>query len=83
MPGPISQSNPGSADRMPYVPSHNYPNGQPKICPCGHHEGYHDDRGECLHSKQFDKCGCPGLPDDCFTSDEEFNASAPPFVSGA
>jgi hypothetical protein len=63
MPGPVSDSFKGPPDGGPYIPSWHYPNG-PKMCPCGHHEGYHDDEGVCLHT---DECGCTGLPDDCFT----------------
>lgn len=68
MPGPVSDSFRGPPEDGPYVPSWNYRNG-PKMCPCGHHEGYHNDKRECrlAHS-----CRCAGLPDDCFTSDEEF-----------
>lgn len=62
-PGPISDSNPGPADDSPYVPSWCYPNG-PRMCPCGHHEGYHNDAGECL---LHGKCKCEGLPADAFT----------------
>lgn len=47
----------------PYVPSWNYPNG-PKMCPCGHHEGYHDDAGACALARW---CGCAGLPATCVT----------------
>jgi len=73
MPGPVSDNNPGTADHMPYVPSYCYPNGKPKMCPCGHHEGYHNDKGECLHAHHFSKCGCTGLPAECLTTDEEFS----------
>ena len=78
MPGPISDSNPGRNDDSPYVPSWNYPKGEPKVCPCGHHEGYHNDKGSCLHSAQ---CGCEGLPSDCFTTDKEFCAQPTPTPS--
>jgi hypothetical protein len=63
MPGDISKSNPGPPEESPYVPSWCYPNG-PKMCPCGHHEGYHNDKGECLLKH---KCNCAGLPDNCRT----------------
>lgn len=63
MPGPISDSNPGPPDLGPYAPDWCYPNG-PKMCPCGHHEGYHDDDGECMHRVD---CGCQGLPPECLT----------------
>lgn len=70
MPGPISESFKGTQDHAPYVPAHIYKNG-PKMCPCGHHEGYHDDHGRCLHAVHFTKCGCTGLPADCLTPMED------------
>jgi hypothetical protein len=66
-PGPISQSNPGSSDDAPYVPSWCYSKG-PRMCPCGHHEGFHNDAGECVRSYE---CGCFGLPDSCLTPTED------------
>lgn len=63
MPGPISESFKGRSDGTPYVPSWCYKNG-PRECPCGHHEGYHNDGGECLHRA---RCGCAGLPAHCLT----------------
>lgn len=71
MPGEISITSKGPNPRSPYVPEWCYPNNSPKICPCGHHEGYHNDNGECL---LMGECGCKGLPADCFTSSDEFNA---------
>lgn len=56
MPGPISDTTSGPSDQTPYVPSWCFENG-PKMCKCGHHEGYHSDAGECLHAKS---CGCAG-----------------------
>ena len=67
MPGEISRSSVGPADDTPYVPSWCYPKG-PRPCPCGHHEGFHDDLGECLLTND---CHCPGLPAVCRTPDEE------------
>lgn len=67
MPGPVSDSNPGPRDDQPYVPSYLYKNG-PKMCPCGHHEGYHNDNGHCLLARQ---CKCPGLPPNCETPMDE------------
>jgi hypothetical protein len=64
MPGPVSQSHRGTPDDAPYVPSWCYPNSAPKECPCGHHEGYHADNGECLHRAT---CGCNGIPAECVT----------------
>lgn len=75
MPGPVSDSNKGMPDHAPYVPAHCYPNNAPKMCTCGHHEGYHNDRGECLHTHGQNgqpACGCTGIPDSCKTSDQEF-----------
>lgn len=63
MPGDISRSNPGPSGDSPYVPSWCYENG-PKMCPCGHHEGYHGDDGACLKASE---CGCSGLPSECYT----------------
>lgn len=64
MPGPVSQSSTGPSDTSPYVPSWCYPQG-PRMCPCGHHEGYHNDAGACLLTLY--RCGCSGLPADCRT----------------
>jgi len=67
MPGPISDSHKGTPDDAPYVPGFAYPKG-PRMCPCGHHEGYHDSKGACLHVR---KCQCKGLPPECLTPDYE------------
>ena len=64
MPGEISRSNPGPSDDSPYAPGWCYPDG-PKMCPCGHHEGYHNDEGKCLLAI---RCKCAGLPSECRTS---------------
>lgn len=69
MPGPVSDSYQGPPDDAPYVPHWCYPNNAPKVCPCGHHEGYHGDDGACLLRQQ---CKCSGIPDSCVTTDEEF-----------
>ncbi len=69
MPGPVSDSSNGPSDDTPYVPSWLYPKG-PRICPCGHHEGYHNDAGHCLLAGQ---CCCAGLPADCLTPDEDMS----------
>ena len=62
MPGDISQPHPGPGDDSPYVPSWCYKDqGGPKQCECGHHEGYHNDKDECLHAHHFTKCGCTGF----------------------
>lgn len=63
MPGPVSNSHKGTPEHAPYVPSWCYESG-PKMCPCGHHEGYHNDAGECLHASS---CGCTGLPAESLT----------------
>lgn len=70
MPGPISQSNPGPRDTDPYVPAWCYPKG-PRMCPCGHHEGYHADDGRCTLERWMATCTCSGLPADCLTPREE------------
>lgn len=67
MPGPISQSHEGPGDDSPYVPSWCYRSG-PKMCPCGHHEGFHADNGACLRAGI---CGCGGLPATARTPLEE------------
>lgn len=63
MPGSVSESHKGPSDESPYVPDWCYENG-PRQCPCGHHEGYHNDAGECLLRHQ---CKCSGLPENCLT----------------
>lgn len=63
MPGPVSDSYNGPQDGAPYVPDWCYENGA-KLCPCGHHEGYHNDDGECVRAHE---CGCKGIPKDCVT----------------
>lgn len=72
MPGEISRAHKGPGNRSPYVPEWCYPNSNPKMCPCGHHEGYHNDAGICLLRRE---CNCQGLPDDCYTTSDEFNSS--------
>jgi len=67
MPGPVSNSSNGPADDTPYVPSYLYRNG-PKMCPCGHHEGYHGGDGRCLREAE---CGCAVIPPECVTSIDE------------
>jgi hypothetical protein len=67
MPGPVSDSYQGLPDDGPYVPGWCYKSG-PKMCPCGHHEGYHNSDGACLLAY---RCGCTGLPSDCCTPMEE------------
>lgn len=64
---PVSSSSKGPPDTGPYVPEWCYPNG-PQVCPCGHHEGYHGDSGQC---SQRSRCGCPGIPPECVTPDDE------------
>lgn len=61
MPGPVSDSYRGPPEDGPYVPAWCYPNNQPRVCRCGHHEGFHNDAGECLHAHDFSKCGCTGF----------------------
>lgn len=66
-PGPVSDSYKGPSDDSPYVPSWCYPRGA-KMCPCGHHEGYHNDKGKCLLAHA---CACAGLPAECQSTNEE------------
>lgn len=68
MPGPISDSHKGTPADAPYVPSWCYPKG-PRMCPCGHHEGYHNSAGRCLLEGK--SCGCTGLPAECLTPIED------------
>jgi hypothetical protein len=67
MPGPVSDSSKGPRDDTPYVPSWCYPKG-PRMCPCGHHEGYHNDDGACLLAS---RCGCIEIPPECVTPIED------------
>jgi hypothetical protein len=48
MPGPISESYKGPGASAPYVPSWCFDPPGPRMCKCGHHEGYHNDAGVCL-----------------------------------
>ena len=68
MPGPVSDSSKGPRDDAPYVPSWCYPKG-PRMCPCGHHEGYHGGKDFCCLNAAT--CGCKGLPLECRTPDDE------------
>jgi len=63
----VSESHKGTPDDAPYVPSWCYKSG-PRMCPCGHHEGYHNDAGECLRTHE---CRCVGLPPDKLTPIDE------------
>jgi hypothetical protein len=63
MPGPVSQSHKGPGADAPYIPSWCYKNG-PRMCPCGHQEGFHNDKGQCLQTRA---CKCTGLPPECLT----------------
>lgn len=74
MPGPVSDSYKGPPDDGPYVPSWCYPNNAPKMCPCGHHEGFHNDAGQCVNGR---KCGCAGLPAGSHTTNAEFYGEEP------
>lgn len=67
MPGPISDSSKGPHSDTPYVPAYCYSKG-PKMCPCGHHEGYHNDAGRCLLVR---RCRCAGIPPECVTPMED------------
>jgi hypothetical protein len=63
----------GPSERSPYVPHWCYPRG-PKMCPCGHHEGYHNDAGRCVLVLE---CKCAGLPLICRSTDEECMEARP------
>lgn len=67
----VSRSSTGPGENTPYVPSWCYPKG-PKICKCGHHEGYHGDAG-CLLAQD---CRCPGMPESEKTPIEEMYEEA-------
>jgi hypothetical protein len=58
MPGPVSESYKGPSDNCPYVPDWCYDPPGPRMCECGHHEGFHNDAGSCLRHRQ---CGCSGF----------------------
>lgn len=58
MPGPVSEQSNGPGDNTPYVPSWCYDAPGPRMCTCGHHEGYHADDGHC---NQAHACKCLGL----------------------
>lgn len=55
MPGEISRSSPGPNDNCPYIPDWCYENNNPPMCSCGHHRGFHDEKGTCLLIR---KCKC-------------------------
>lgn len=74
MPGPVSDSSKGPPDDGPYVPSWCYPNNAPRMCPCGHHEGYHNDKGACLNAA---RCKCTGLTAEAKHTDIEFYGFEP------
>jgi len=58
MPGEASRSGLGPSDDSPYVPPWCYDAPGPKMCKCGDHEGFHNDKGQCL---KVSKCGCLGF----------------------
>jgi hypothetical protein len=58
MPGPVSDSSAGPSDDAPYVPSWCYTNG-PRMCPCGHHEGYHSDGENACSAHAAAVRACP------------------------
>ena len=57
-----SQSSKGPSDSTPYVPSWCYDPPGPRMCKCGHHEGYHGDDGHC-NQQRYGTCTCPGFAD--------------------
>lgn len=54
--------DPGHPD-APWVAEDCYPEG-PRLCPCGHHEGFHAHSGACRWAAI---CGCIGLPVESYT----------------
>lgn len=67
MPGPVSQSYKGPSTVSPYVPSWCFEPPGPRMCVCGHHEGYHGDDGHCVVARYGlgpSRCDCTGA---CFT----------------
>jgi hypothetical protein len=54
MPGPTSDSSKGPGADTPFVPSWCYPNNDPPMCACGHHDGWHGNTG-CI--KRGCHCG--------------------------
>lgn len=60
MPGPVSESSKGPSDSSPYVPSWCFEPPGPRMCICGHHEGYHGDDGHC-NQQLYGTCKCTGL----------------------
>jgi hypothetical protein len=58
MPGPVSESSKGPDPETPYVPSWCYDPPGPRLCACGHHEGFHNDAGQCLQARI---CKCKGF----------------------
>ena len=63
MPSPqqISTTPTDASDEAPFVPSWCYAKG-PRMCPCGHHEGYHADEGWCLLITRSAVRARPGEP---------------------
>jgi len=59
---PPRRLDPGHPD-APVVAEDCYPDG-PRLCPCGHHEGFHHSDGICRWTKE---CRCTGLPVECYT----------------
>jgi hypothetical protein len=57
MPGSVSDQSKGPSDSSPYVPSWCYDPPGPRMCKCGHREGYHNDEMQC---NQRHKCECEG-----------------------
>jgi len=61
MPGPVSDSYQGPPEDGPYV-RHVYATA--RRVSCGHHEGYHNDAGQCMQPLA---AAVRELPDDCLT----------------
>jgi hypothetical protein len=63
MPGSVSDQYQGPSDLCPYVPSWCYDPPGPRMCACGHHEGYHGDDGHCV-VQRWGTCKCTGFQSD-------------------
>jgi len=62
MPGSVSDQSQGPGEGTPYVPSWCFDPPGPRMCACGHHEGYHGDDGHCVrHRWSPGDCACTGF----------------------
>ena len=70
MPGPVSDSSKGPSDTSAYVPSWCFDAPGPRMCACGHHEGYHGDDGHCV-VQRYGSCKCRGFRVEVKTTGEQ------------